>query len=383
MRFRGADVVVVGAGLFGLTIAERVAEELGRKVIVLERRGHIGGNAYSTTEPRTGIEVHRYGTHVFHTSNERVWNYVRGFTDFTAYQHQVWTVHAGQIYSLPVNMSTICDFFGRHLTPSEAVALIASQAAECHSASAVNLEEKAISLVGRPLYEAFIRGYTKKQWQADPAVLPAEVITRLPVRYTFDNRYFSDRYQGLPVDGYTAWLTRMAMHRNIDVLLDTDYFHVRDAIAAGTLVVYTGPIDRYFGYRAGELGWRTLDMETEILAVGDSQGTAVVNYADEDIPYTRVHEFRHLHPERAYRADRTVIAREYSRLAGPGDEPYYPVATAPDRERLRSYRELARRESGVIFGGRLGSYQYLDMHMAIGSALSVFASRLTPLLGRS
>jgi UDP-galactopyranose mutase len=380
MAFRGADLIVAGSGLFGLTIAERAAEVLNRKVVILERRGHIGGNAYSETEPRTGIEVHRYGTHIFHTSNDRVWNYARRFTDFTGYRHQVWTVHDDRIYSLPVNMATICSFFGRHMTPSEAAALIAGQARELDGRLAANLEEKAISLIGRPLYEAFVRGYTRKQWQKDPRLLPAEVITRLPVRYTFNNRYFDDRHEGLPAGGYTRWLTRMAEHRNIDVLLDTDYFDVRDSIPADVPVVYTGPIDRYFGYAAGELGWRTLDLEMDVLPVGDFQGTAVINYAAEEVAYTRVHEFRHLHPERAYPDDRTVIVREFSRHAGREDEPYYPVATPQDRARLQRYRELARREPQVIFGGRLGTYQYLDMHMAIGSALSVFDNRLAPLL---
>lgn len=381
MAFRGVDLIVVGSGFFGLTIAERVAEALGRKVVILERRGHIGGNAYSETEPCTGIEVHRYGTHIFHTSNDRVWNYARRFTDFTSYRHQVWTVHDDRTYPLPVNLATICSFFGRHMTPSEAAGLIAGQAKELDGRLAVNLEDKAISLIGRPLYEAFVRGYTRKQWQKDPRLLPAEVITRLPVRYTFNNRYFDDRHEGMPKGGYTRWLTRMAEHRNIDVLLDTDYFDVRASIPVDVPVVYTGPIDRYFGYAAGELGWRTLDLEMDVLPIGDFQGTAVINYADEDVAYTRVHEFRHLHPERAYPADRTVIVREFSRHAGREDEPYYPVATPEDRARLQRYRELARREPRVVFGGRLGTYQYLDMHMAIGSALSVFGNRLAPWLG--
>ncbi|MEZ0075316.1 UDP-galactopyranose mutase [Planotetraspora sp. GP83] len=379
--FAGADLVVVGAGFFGLTVAERVAEELGRRVVVLERRGHIGGNAYSEVEPRTGIEVHRYGSHLFHTSNTRVWRYARRFTQFTDYRHQVWTVHQGRVYPMPFNLATICGFFDRQLSPQEARALIAEQATEYDPRTADNLEHKAISLIGRPLYEAFVRGYTRKQWQTDPDRLPADVITRLPVRYTFDNRYFDDRYQGLPRDGYTAWLTRMADHPRIDVRLDTDFAAVRDRVPPGVPVVYSGPIDRYFGYREGVLGWRTLDFHTEVLDVGDHQGTAVLNYADESVPYTRVHEYRHLHPERHYPEDRTVIVREYSRFAGREDEPYYPVATAEDRARLLRYRALAEREKDVYFGGRLGSYRYLDMHMAIASALSLYGNRLAPRWG--
>lgn len=379
-RLATADLVVVGSGFFGLTVAERVAAELGRRVVVLERRAHLGGNAYSETEPRTGIEVHRYGAHLFHTSNTRVWEYVRRFTDFTAYQHRVFTVTKGQTYPMPINLGTICQYFGRHFTPDEARVLVREHAAEVGAGEVTNLEDKAISLIGRPLYEAFVRGYTEKQWQTDPRDLPPEIISRLPVRYTFDNRYFSDTYEGLPVDGYAAWLEAMATHPLIDVVLGVDFFDVRDRVPAGTPVVYTGPLDRYFDYREGRLGWRTLDFDTEVLDVGDFQGTSVMNYADSDVPWTRIHEFRHFHPERDYPVDRTVIVREFSRTAEPADEPYYPISTPADRAILRRYRELAAAEPDVHFGGRLGTYQYLDMHMAIASALSLCDNTLFPLL---
>jgi UDP-galactopyranose mutase len=378
------DLVVVGSGFFGLTVAERVASQLDRRVLVLERRSHLGGNAYSETEPETGIEVHRYGAHLFHTSNRRVWDYARQFTAFTGYQHRVFTIYRGQVYPMPVNLGTICAFFGRYYTPDQARELVARQASEIAGKDVTNLEEKAISLIGRPLYEAFVRGYTAKQWQTDPTQLPPGIITRLPVRYTFNNRYFSDTYEGLPVEGYTTWLTRMVQHPNIEVWLDTDWFNVQDDIPrahTGVPVVYTGPLDRYFGYAEGELGWRTLDFEQEILDTGDFQGTPVMNYADLDVPYTRIHEFRHFHPERDYRTDKTVIVREYSRFARPGDEPYYPINTAEDRAKLERYRELARKETAnrnVLFGGRLGTYKYLDMHMAIGSALSMFDNKIAP-----
>ncbi|GLW65296.1 UDP-galactopyranose mutase [Actinomadura rubrobrunea] len=368
---------MVGSGFFGLTVAERCARELGLRVLVLERRDHIGGNAYSEPEPETGIEIHRYGAHLFHTSNKRVWEYANRFTAFTGYQHRVFTVFKGRVYPMPINLGTICSYFGRVFTPDEARALIAAQAAEVSDPT--NLEEKAISLIGRPLYEAFIRGYTAKQWQTDPRELPAEIITRLPVRYTFDNRYFNDAYEGLPVDGYTAWLERMADHPAIEVRLNTDFFDLRDDIVGNVPVVYTGPLDRYFGYSEGELGWRTLDFELEVVPTGDFQGTAVMNYADEDVPFTRIHEFRHFHPERThYPSDRTVIMREYSRFAARGDEPYYPINTPEDRSRLLRYRDLAKREDGVLFGGRLGTYKYLDMHMAIASALNMVDNRIRP-----
>ena len=373
------DLAIVGSGFFGLTVAERCAGDLGLRVLILERRPHIGGNAYSEAEPETGIEVHRYGAHLFHTSNTRVWEYVNQFTAFTGYQHRVFSVCKGRVYPLPINLGTICEYFGQVMSPDEARALIAEQAAEIDPDRVTNLEQKAISLVGRPLYEAFFRGYTAKQWQTDPVNLPPEVISRLPVRYTFNNRYFSDTYEGLPVDGYTKWLERMADHPNIEVRLNTEFAGLRSDLVGNVPVVYTGPLDAYFGYAAGDLGWRTLDFHTEVLPTGDFQGTPVMNYADEDVPYTRIHEFRHFHPERDwYPKDKTVIMREYSRFAEHGDEPYYPINTPEDRARLQAYRELAAREDGVLFGGRLGTYKYLDMHMAIGSALSMYDNRLRP-----
>jgi UDP-galactopyranose mutase len=371
-------LVVVGSGFFGLTVAERAADELGLRVLVLERRSHIGGNAYSEPDPQTGIEVHVYGSHLFHTSNPRVWEYANRFTGFTGYQHRVFTNHAGQVYSMPINLGTINQFFDAAYGPAEARRVVAEQAAEIGTREARNLEEKAVSLIGRPLYEAFIRGYTAKQWQTDPRELPAEIITRLPVRYTYDNRYFNDAYEGLPTDGYTAWLERMADHSRIEVRLDTDFFDHKQAMVGRVPVVYTGPVDRYFDYAEGTLGWRTLDFEREVLPTGDFQGTSVMNYADESVPFTRIHEFRHFHPERSHPDDATVIMREFSRFADAGDEPYYPINTPEDRARLLAYRDLAKGESGVVFGGRLGSYKYLDMHMAIGSALSRWDNVVRP-----
>jgi len=379
--FAGFDLIVVGSGFFGLTMAERAATQLNKRVLVLERRAHIGGNAYSEPEPETGIEVHRYGPHLFHTSNKRVWDYVNQFTAFTNYQHRVFGKYRGQVYPLPMNLALINQFFGRSHTPDEARALIAKQAGEIDTKDAQNFEEKAISLMGRPLYEAFFRGITVKQWQTDPKKLPAANITRLPLRYTFNNRYFNDTYEGLPVDGYTAWLNRMADHPNIEFRLEVDYFDVRDLIPTGRPTVYTGPLDRYFGYAAGRLSWGTRDFEQEVLPTGDFQGTSVMNYNDEDVPYIRIHEFRHFHPEREYPIDKTVIVREYGRFAGDDDEPFYPINTADDREKLERYRELVRAEAAernVLFGGRLGTYKYLDMHMAIGSALSMFDNKIAP-----
>lgn len=378
-----ADLVVVGSGLFGLTIAEQAATELGLKVALLDRRSHIGGNAYSEKEKQTGIEVHRYGAHLFHTSNERVWEYVNRFTDFTNYVHRVYTHHNGIVYPMPINLGTINQFFNAAYSPAEAKALIAEQAGELAGTDPQNLNDKGISLIGRPLYEAFIKHYTAKQWQTPPEELPASIISRLPVRYTYDNRYFNDKYEGLPVDGYAAWLERMAAHPNIEVHLNTDFFesgheYSRENVLGQIPVVYTGPVDRYFDYAEGDLSWRTIDLEEEVLPIEDFQGCSVMNYPDADVPFTRIHEFRHFHPERDYTKDATVIMREFSRFANKGDEPYYPVNTAVDREKLLAYRDLARGEDNVLFGGRLGTYKYLDMHMAIASALSMFDNKIRP-----
>jgi UDP-galactopyranose mutase len=379
------DLIVVGSGLYGLTVAERAATQLGKRVLIVERRDHLGGNAYSEAEPTTGIEVHRYGAHLFHTSNQRVWDYVNQFTGFTDYQHRVFAMHDGQAYQFPMGLGLVCQFFNRYYSPDEAKALIAEQAGEFDTKTAANFEEKAISLIGRPLYEAFVKDYTAKQWQTDPKNLPAANITRLPVRYTFNNRYFNDDFEGLPVDGYTAWLTNMAADDRIEVRLNTDWFDVRDDLRAASPdapIVYTGPLDRYFDYTEGQLGWRTLDFETEVLETGDFQGTPVMNYNDADVPYTRIHEFRHFHPERDdYPDDKTVIMREFSRFAADEDEPYYPINTPEDRAMVAKYRERAAaelRDNKVLFGGRLGTYQYLDMHMAIASALTVFDNMLAP-----
>lgn len=378
-----ADLVVVGSGLFGLTIAEQAATELGLKVALLDRRSHIGGNAYSEKEKQTGIEVHRYGAHLFHTSNERVWEYVNRFTEFTNYVHRVYTRHNGIVYPLPINLGTINQFFNAAYSPAEAKALIAEQAGELAGTDPQNLNDKGISLIGRPLYEAFIKHYTAKQWQTPPEELPASIISRLPVRYNYDNRYFNDKYEGLPVDGYAAWLERMAAHPNIEVHLNTDFFepghqYSRENVLGQIPVVYTGPVDRYFDYAEGDLSWRTIDLEEEVLPIEDFQGCSVMNYPDADVPFTRIHEFRHFHPERDYTKDATVIMREYSRFANKGDEPYYPVNTSVDREKLLAYRDLAKGENNVLFGGRLGTYKYLDMHMAIGAALSMFDNKIRP-----
>ncbi len=373
---RGADVVVVGAGFFGLTIAERIAAETNKKVTILESRDHIGGNAHSYIDEASQVEVHSYGSHLFHTNNLKVWDYVNKFTKFNDYKHRVYAIAKGEIYSLPLNLQTLSQIYPGVTSVEAATNLIGGFARENRE----NFQDMAISLVGEAAYELFIKNYTQKQWQTDPKKLPPDIISRLPVRTNLDGRYFSDKYQGLPLNGYQKWHERMIDDEKITVQLKTDFFENNHEIKENQFVVYTGPIDRYFDYKHGVLGWRTLDFETEVLDLDDFQGNSVVNYCDLEPAYTRIHEFKHLHPEREYVPGKTVIMREFSRFAGEKDEPYYPINTESDRDKLLKYREDATRVKNVFFGGRLGSYQYLDMHMAIASALSLFENELKPLM---
>ncbi len=370
--------VVVGSGFFGATIAERIANDLGLQVLVMDRRPHLGGNSFSEIDAKTGIEVHKYGSHIFHTMNEKVWAYVNRFSKFNQYRHRVWTTHQGRVYSMPINLDTINQFYGKSFSPREAREFVASEIARDQIASPSNLEEQAISLIGRPLYQAFIRGYTAKQWETDPRSLPASIITRLPVRYDYNDRYFSDLYEGIPEDGYAKIFERMLNHEKISLNLNVDFFDLRHQISPDCKVIYTGPIDRYFDYQQGELSWRTIDLEREVVNCEDFQGTSVMNYADSDVAYTRIHEFRHFHPERKYQKEKTVIFREYSRFAKQTDEPYYPINLEKDKRIFEAYQAESRKLKNVIFGGRLGSYKYYDMHQAIGAALLVYERDIRP-----
>lgn len=376
------DVLVVGAGLFGLTMAERLANELGKKVLVIDKRNHIGGNCYSEFDPETGIECHKYGAHLFHTSDDEVWDYVNKFTNFTNYVHKVYITHDGVVYPMPINLGTINQFFNKAYTPDEAKAVIAEQAASAPS-DPQNLAEQGISLIGKPLFDAFIKNYTAKQWQTPAEELSPDIIKRLPVRYNYDNRYFNNKYEGLPVDGYEAWFQKMidSCGDKVEVRLETDYFtdpEIKKLRENKILTIYTGPIDKFYDYRFGELKWRSIDLEKEVLDVDDFQGCPVMNYADLEPKYTRIHEFKHFHPERhndgyAENSGKTVIVREYSKTWTRDDEPYYPVNTADDRKKLAQYQELAAREDNVVFGGRLGEYAYYDMDKTIAAALAKFA----------
>lgn len=365
-----SPVVVVGAGLFGLTVAERLASQ-GQTVHVFEARDHIGGNAWSTIDPATGIEVHTYGAHIFHTSNRRVWEYVNRFTSFTGYRHRVWALHDGQMIPLPFSLATLSALEGgRYISPAEAEELLG----RVPTSSPENLEDKARSLIGDRIYQALVRGYTAKQWQTDPRLLPAEVITRLPFRLNYDTDYFSDVYQGLPTDGYAAWVTRLATHPRVHI--ETGRAWHSGLYDPSVVTIYTGPLDRLHDYSLGVLGWRTIDLSLHRYSEPDHLGVPVLNFSDLAVKPTRAIEFKHFHPERKDLGKGTVVAYEYSRRAGTDDEPYYPVNSPQDRRLVARYRALtSERFPGLVLGGRLATYTYLDMHMAIASAL-VLADRL-------
>ena len=365
-------VVVVGAGLYGTVMAERFANDLRWNVLVLEKRNHVGGNCWSCPDRETGIEVHEYGPHIFHTSHEGCWQYLNRFTAFNGYRHTVWAARKGKVYPLPFGLAAINLLLGRRLAPAEAQAWVAAEVAKAGIAAPRNLEEKALALVGRPLYEAFVKEYTEKHWGRPAAELPAYVITRLPVRYNYDLNYYNDKWGGIPVDGYGAMFRRMLDHPRIEMRLNTDYFTQKDRLPPHALLVYTGPIDQYFGYRHGRMGWRSVRFERQVLDQEDFQGTAVMNECDGAVPYTRTHEFKHFTPERKFA--RTVVCREYSYDPGPGDDVYYPVRTEADLAIRAKYRAEAERadHAHVVFGGRLGAYAYLDMENTVSTALDAY-----------
>ena len=375
------DVIVAGAGLWGCTVA-RVLAEAGRKVLVLEKRDVVGGNVRCATDPETGIEVHTYGSHIFHTHLDDVWNFVRRFVAFNGYQHKVLARYNGKTYFLPLGLTLVNQFYGLDLTPAELPAFIRAEAAKAPATDgAANFETQAISFVGKPLYDAFIREYTRKQWGTDPKNLSADIIRRLPVRASYDVNYFPDYRQGIPLSGYNSLFDRLLDHPNVSVRCRTGFHFGTVAelgLPAATPVFYSGPVDALFDYRFGALPWRSLRFETARVAVPDFQGTSVVNYTGAEVPYTRIHEFKHYHPEdrAVMEAPSTIVCREYPKTWQPGDEPYYPIDTAASRELLARYRAEAAKTPNLIVGGRLGGYGYYDMDRSIGNALETAAAFL-------
>lgn len=373
--YESADYIVIGSGFFGAVIAERIASDLNKKVLVIDKNYHVGGNCYSEVEPETGIEYHKYGTHIFHTSNKVVYDYMKQYCEFNSYYHQVLTTHHGKVYQMPINLETINSFFHTDLKPYQVDKFLAERNQGNKSDPAKNFEEFAIHNIGKELYEAFIKGYTRKQWGTEPHLLPASIIKRLPIRKNYNESYFFDTWQGIPKDGFTAIFNQMLDHTNITLQLNTDYFEVRDQFPADAKVIYTGAIDKYFDYCFGRLEWRSLRFENEILPMEDFQGTSVMNYADFEIPYTRIHEPKHLHADRdVFTSGKTLIIREFS--LKDDENPYYPISDPTSKAMLKQYKEKAAAIPNLIIGGRLGDYSYYDMHHTIEKALDIYTNQI-------
>ena len=357
------NIAIVGAGFSGAVLAHRLATELDCRITVFDERDHVAGNCHTVRDAETGVMEHRYGPHIFHTSNERVWEFVNRFSRFRPFVNRVKAVTPRGLFPLPINLMTINQFFGKNLRPDEARAFIDSIGDKSIS-TPVSFEDQALRFVGRDLYEAFFLGYTMKQWGVHPKDLPAAILQRLPIRFNYDDNYYNSTYQGIPEDGYTAIVERLLDHPHISLHLNTRF--TRERVSEFDQVFFTGPIDAFYEHVHGRLGYRTVHFE-RIVADGDYQGTPVINYTDREIPYTRVAEHKHFTPWETH--ERTLVFREYSKATEPGDTPYYPMRRDPDKTILEKYMELARHETRVAFLGRLATYRYLDMHAVIGEAL--------------
>lgn len=353
---------IVGAGFSGAVLARELATA-GFQVLVVDERSHIAGNCYTRRDPSTGVMLHAYGAHIFHTDNERVWSYITRFATMMPYVNRVKATVKGRVYSLPVNLHTINQFYGLAMSPVEAEAFIRTKA-RVDIEEPRTFEDQALRFIGPDLYEAFFAGYTRKQWGVEPRELPASILKRIPLRFNYDDNYFNHRHQGMPRDGYTAFVEKLLDTEGVEVRLSCRFEDLTEPFAH---VFYTGPVDRYFQFRAGRLGYRTLDFE-RVDADGDYQGTAVMNYCDQEVPFTRIVEHKHFSPWEG-RLEKTVCFREYSRACGPDDIPYYPIRLVKERAMLSEYVALAEQASGVTFVGRLGTYAYLDMDVTIARAL--------------
>ncbi len=356
-------ICIVGAGFSGAVIARELAEA-GFRCLVVDERDHVAGNCHTERDAETGVMVHRYGPHIFHTDDEEVWNYVRRFGEMAPYVNRVKATVRGAVYSLPINLHTINQFFSATLSPAEAQRFLAAKARD-DIATPRSFEEQALKFVGEELYRAFFHGYTEKQWGVSPASLPASILQRLPLRFTYDDNYFKHRFQGMPREGYTRIVDGVLDVEGVELRTDARY---EDLAEPFEHVFYSGPIDRYFGYAFGRLGYRTLDFEAERVD-GDFQGCAVMNYPDPEVPFTRITEHKHFAPWEADGFERSIVFREYSRACGPADIPYYPIRLVEEKAMLADYEARAKAETGVTFVGRLGTYAYLDMDVTIRRAL--------------
>ena len=375
MNIKDYKYIVVGSGFYGAVIAERIANDLNEKVLVIEKRNHIGGNCYSKIDTETGIEYHKYGPHIFHTSNQEVMNYITKFTPLNNYIHQILSSVKDRLYQLPINLETINSYYNKNLKPYEVLDFLYKEIQKEQITSPNNFEEKAISLVGKPLYEAFIKGYTQKQWGINPTELPAFIIQRLPFRSNYNENYYFDKHQGIPEIGYGKLFEKMLSNPNIDLLLNTDFFSLKEQITQNTLLIYSGAIDRFFDYKFGKLSYRTIKFEKEILNYEEYQGVCQINYPELEIPYTRIVEHRYFHPERQYTKDKTLIFREYSELDN-GENPFYPININENNKIADLYKDESQKLSNVIIGGRLGDFKYYDMHHVIANALEIYKTKI-------
>lgn len=366
------NVLIVGAGFSGAVIARELAEQ-GIACEVIDERSHLAGNCHVERDEDSGIQIHKYGPHIFHTDDQEVWDYVNRFGEMVPYVNRVKATYKNRVYSLPINLHTINQFFGVCMSPTEAKCFIAGLGDQTITSPA-SFEEQALAYIGNDLYQAFFRGYTLKQWGMEPSELPASILKRLPVRFNYDDNYFNHRFQGMPKDGYTSIVESMLEHDKIIVSLNTSFESLNRKNYSH--VFYSGPLDRYFNYQFGRLGYRTLEFR-EIRGTGDYQGTAVMNYSDVSVPYTRISEHKHFTPWETHSA--TVCFEEYSSFAGVDDIPYYPIRLVNDKSLLGQYQELVRQESGVTFVGRLGTYRYLDMDVTIAEALDVVRKYISQL----
>jgi UDP-galactopyranose mutase len=365
------DFLIIGAGFYGSVIAERIANVLKKKIIIIDKRDHIGGNCFSEIDNKTKIEYHKYGTHIFHTSSEKVWNYISNFCSLNSYRHQVLSNYKNKIYQLPINLETINSFFKKNLSPYEAEKMLEKKTRKYKKKKIRNFEDNAHAQIGPELYRAFIKEYTKKQWGKDPKELPAAIFNRLPLRYNYKEDYFLNcKYQGIPNLGYTNIFEKLLSGKNVKIIKNEKFNLFDNKYNVKYLTIYTGPLDELFNYRFGKLEWRSLKFQKEIYDVNDFQGNSVINFPEIKYKFTRIHEPKHLHTERNYSCEKTLIIKEFP-VNNP-KEPYYPINTSNNREIHRKYKELASKIKNFDFGGRLADYAYYDMDMTISAALVKF-----------
>ena len=366
------DYLIVGAGLYGCVLAERITTVFKKKVIILEERPHIGGNCYSEYDKSTGIEYNKYGPHIFHTSIDKVWEYINDFTKFNTYRHQALARFKNKTYQLPINLETINSFYNKNFSPSEAENFLKRKTQKFKKKVLKNFEEKALSQIGKELYEAFIKNYTTKQWGKNPKELPSSIFNRLPLRFNYNEDYFnSSKYQGIPLEGYTKLFKNLTSNRKIELLYNTK-FKINSEIDVKKLIIYTGPLDKLFNYKFGQLDWRSLNFKKEIINTNDFQGTSIINYPELKYKFTRIYEPKHLHSERILDHKKTLIIKEFPTLDN--SRPYYPINDNINRIIHRKYKNFANSQKNlnIIFGGRLGDYAYYDMDMTISAALKKF-----------